>query len=86
MKRWPIITAAAGAAVGFLGTIYLGTAINLGTSLTTTATLLLAVVCPPIYIIWFGWWLVPILNAVLYGGVAFGIARWRGRAAQRTGQ
>ena len=40
MRWWPIIAAGtAGAGIGFLGTIYVGAAINLGTSLTTTATI-----------------------------------------------
>jgi hypothetical protein len=78
VKLWPIIAAStAGAIVGFLGTVYVGMAMNLGTSLTSTATVLLVIVCPPIYLIWWGWWLVPILNAALYGGVALGIAKWR---------
>jgi hypothetical protein len=52
-------------------------AFGLATSLTTTATIVLFTVCPVIYSIWWAWWLVPVLNAVLYGGVAFGIAKWR---------
>ena len=87
MKRWPILAAGtAGAVTGFLGTVYVGMAMGLATSLTTTATVMLVVICPVIYAIWWKWWLVPILNALLYGGIAFGIARWRGRKAQRAGQ
>jgi len=83
MKRWPIVTASTtGALVGFLSTIYVGTAVALHTCLTTTATVVLVTVCPAIYVIWCSWWLVPILNAMLYGGLAFGIAKWRLRPKQ----
>lgn len=83
MKHWPVIAAAiSGALIGFLSTVYVGTAVNLGTSLTTTANVLLVILCPVIYSIWWAWWLVPILNALLYGGLAFGIASWR--SAKRT--
>jgi len=52
MKRWPIITAGvAGAVIGFLGTVYVGMAMGLATSLTTTATVILVGVCPVIYAI-----------------------------------
>jgi hypothetical protein len=44
--------------------------------LTTTATVVLLTVCPVIYSIHWGWWLVPVLNAMYYGGLAFGITRW----------
>lgn len=81
MKRWPVITASiVGAIVGYLGVFYMGMAVGLGTSLTTTATVILVIVCPVIYTIWWGWWLVPILNAVFYGGMAFGVAKcWMSR-------
>ena len=83
MKSWPIVAAGiAGASVGFLGTIYVGMAMNLATSLTKTATVLLVIVCPVIYSIWWGWWLVPILNGVVYGSVAYGIVRWRNARAR----
>jgi hypothetical protein len=78
MRLWPTITASiTGAVVGFLSTIYVGMAVNLATSLTITATVVLVTICPVIYLIWWGWWFVPILNAVLYGGLAFGISKWR---------
>ena len=78
MKRWPIIAAATtGALIGFLSTLYVGMAVGLATSLTKTAMVLLVIFCPVIYSIWWAWWLVPILNALLYGGLAFGIAIWR---------
>ena len=87
MKRWPIITAGvAGAVIGFLGTVYVGMAVGLATSLTTTATVVLVVLCPVIYTVWWKWWLVPILNALVYGGVAFGIAKWRATSARRADQ
>jgi len=85
MKGWPIVTAGAvGAVAGFLGTVYVGWAVGLATSLTTTATVVLVVICPVIYSIWWKWWLVPILNALLYGGVAFGITKWRTARARRA--
>jgi hypothetical protein len=78
MKRWPIITASIGGAiVGLLSAIYLATAVGMATPLTTTATLILVIICPVIYSIWWGWWLVPLLNAMLCGGLAFAIAKWR---------
>lgn len=87
MKRWPIIAAGtAGAVTGFLGTLYVGMAMGLATSLTTTATVVLVVIVPVIHTIWWKWWLVPILNALLYAGIAFGIATWRARPARRFGQ
>ena len=79
MKRWPIIAATTtGALIGYLSALWVGMAMELATSLTKTATVLLVVLCPVIYSIWWAWWLVPILNALLYGGLAFGIAMWRG--------
>jgi hypothetical protein len=78
MKRWPIITAfIVGAIVGFLCVVYVGMAFGLATSLTTTATVVLVAICPVIYSIRWSWWLVPILNGTLYGGIAFSIAKWR---------
>jgi hypothetical protein len=78
MKRWPIVTAViAGAITGLLSVIYVGTAINLGTSLTATATVMLFITCPVVYAIWLSWWLVPVLNGMLYGGVAFVVVKWR---------
>jgi hypothetical protein len=35
---------------------------GVATSLTTTASVVLVVVCPVIYAIWGKWWLVPIFN------------------------
>ena len=80
MKRWHIIAAGtAGAFTGFLSTVYVGMAVGLATSLTTTATVILLVICAVIYSIWWRWWLVPIFNALLYAGIAFGIAAWLAR-------
>jgi hypothetical protein len=87
MKRWPIVAAGtAGAVIGFLGTVYVGMALGLATSLTTPTTVVLVIICPVIYAIWWKWWLVPIFNALLYGGIAFGIARWRCATARRAGR
>lgn len=87
MRSWPVIAAGiAGAGIGFLGTIYVGTAINLGTSLTTSATVVLFAICPVIYAIWWKWWLVPIFNALIYSGIGFGIAKWLGATPPRTGR
>jgi len=82
MKRWPIIAASiAGAIMGFLCVVYVSFAFGLATSLTTTATIIVVTICPFILIIFllglWAWWLVLILNAVLYGGLAFWIARRR---------
>jgi hypothetical protein len=78
MKRWPIIIASiAGAIVGFLCVVYVGMAFGLATSLTKTATVVLVVICPVMYSIWWKWWLVPVLNAVFYAGLAFGVAKWK---------
>jgi hypothetical protein len=87
MKRWPIVVAGlTGAVLGFLCTVYVGMAVGLETSLTTAATVVLLIVCPVIYSIWLKWWLVPILNGLLYTGVAFGIAKWRSSRLGRVGQ
>jgi hypothetical protein len=84
VKGWPILAAGTvGGVIGFLGTVYVDMAFGLATSLTTKATV---VICPVMYAIWLKWWLVPIFNALLYGGIAFRIAKWRGATAQRAGQ
>jgi hypothetical protein len=67
----------AGALVGFLSVAYVGATINVYTPLTTAATVVLFATCPVIHSIWWSWWLVPVLNAMLYGCLAFGIAKWR---------
>jgi hypothetical protein len=86
MKRCSIVVAGlAGAGLGFLSTVYVGMAMGLATSLTTTATVVLLIICPVIYSIWLKWWLVPILNGLLYGGVAFAIAKWRSGRLGRVG-
>ena len=82
VKRWPIITASiAGVLIGFLCVFYISIAFALTTSLTGKAFAIVLVLCPDsVFIFLFGfsiWWLVPLLNALLYGGVAFGIAKWR---------
>jgi hypothetical protein len=87
MKRWPIFTAGGvGAVIGFFDPVYVGMSSGLATSLTTTDTVVLVVLCPVIYAIRWTLWLVPILNALVYGGVAFGIAKWRHTTARRPGQ
>jgi hypothetical protein len=78
MKRWPVLTASvAGVIVGFLCVVCVGAAIGLRTYLTTTATVVVIAICPVIYSIRYSWWVVPILNGIPYGGVAFGISKWR---------
>jgi len=87
MKRWPIVAAGtAGAVIGFLGIVYVGMAMGLATSPTTTATVILVIICPVIYAIWWKWWLVPIFNALLYGGIAFWVARWRRATLRHDGR
>ena len=78
MKRWPKVTAAiAGALVGFLCEITVGTALAHGTSLPTAAIVSIVILCPAIYLGWHSAWLPPILNAMLYAEIAFGIGKWR---------
>ncbi len=78
MKRWPTVTAAiAGAVVAFLVEITVGTALSLRTSLPPAAKVCLVILCPAIYLGWQSAWLPPILNAMLYAAIAFGIAKWR---------
>ena len=84
MKRWPTVTAAiAGAVVGFVCEVTVGTALSLRTSLPTAAIVCLVISCPAIYLGWQSAWLPPILNAILYSAIAFGIAKWR-MANKRT--
>jgi hypothetical protein len=52
-------------------------AVGLATSPTARAMAIVIVLCPAIYAIWWNFWLVPALNALLYGGMAFGISKWR---------
>jgi len=60
---------------------YVSFAFGLATSLTTTASIIVVTICPFILIIFllglWAWWLALILNAVLYGGLAFWIAQRR---------
>jgi hypothetical protein len=78
MKRWPTVAAAiAGAVVAFFVEITVGTALSLRTSLPTAAKVSLVILCPAIYLGWQSAWLPPILNAMLYAAIAFGIAKWR---------
>jgi len=78
MKRWPTVTAAiAGAVVAFLCEITVGTALSFRTSLPTAAKISIVILCPAIYLGWRSAWLPPILNAMLYAAIAFGIAKWR---------
>jgi hypothetical protein len=74
VKRWPSLTAAiTGLIIGFLCATYVGMAVGLATSPTARAMAIVIIVCPAIYAIWWNFWLVPALNALLYGGIAFGI-------------
>ncbi|HXJ85687.1 MAG TPA: hypothetical protein VMS18_02625 [Candidatus Binatia bacterium] len=87
MRLWPIITAGAvGAAIGVFGPVYAGMTSGLGTSLTTTGTVALVILCPVIYAIRWTLWLVPVLNALFYGGVAFGVAKWHHTTVRRPGK
>ena len=82
VKRFPTILAAVtGLIVGFLCATYVGMAVGLATCLTPTATVSVVILCPVIYSIRWNFF-VPILNAILYGSVAFGVAKWR-HAARR---
>jgi hypothetical protein len=78
VKRWPIIVAAgAGLIVGLLCVVCVGAAVNMGTSLSRTTTVIMLILCPFIYAIWWNFWLVLVLNAALYGGITFGVMKWR---------
>jgi type III secretory pathway component EscS len=78
MKRWPIVMAAiAGAVIAFFVEITVGTALSLRASLPAAAKVSLVILCPAIYLGWHSAWLPPILNAILYAAIAFGIAKWR---------
>jgi len=86
MKRWPIVAGTiTGGVVGFLSVVYVSMALALHTSLTTTGTIILITICPVIYSLWGGWWLVPILNAILYGGIVFAISKWRNAHKLKAG-
>ena len=85
MKRFPIVLAAvSGLIVGFLCATYVGMAVGLATSLTPTATVSVVILCPVIYSIRWNFWFVPILNALLYGSVAFGVAKWKHAARRKS--
>jgi hypothetical protein len=78
MKRWvPVTAAIAGAFVGFLCEIAVGTALSFRTALPTAAVVCLVILCPPIYLGWQSAWLPPILNAILYAAIALGVTKWR---------
>jgi hypothetical protein len=78
MKRWPTVTAAiVGGVVAFFCEITVGTALSHRTALPTAVVVSLVTLCPPIYLGWQSPWLPPILNAILYAAIAFGIAKWR---------
>jgi hypothetical protein len=66
--------------VGFLCVLCVAVALGLATTLTKIGTVVIVIICPVIFALRWGWWgwrLVPLLNAMLYGGLAFGIAKWR---------
>src|SRR5450432_426698 len=76
-RRYRILMAfAIGCLVGFLCAWYVGLAVNLGTSLTRPTTVVLWLICPTIYSIWWNFWLVPILNGGVYAAVFLAASRW----------
>lgn len=87
MKRWPVITAGvAGAAVGVFVVVAVNADAGFGSpALTQAITMALLVLCPVANSLWWGNWAPPILNGLLYAGVAFGIAKWRSVRKAGTG-
>ena len=80
MKQWPIWTAAiVGLAIGFLCNTYANLTAAIATSPTLAVGVVIVLFCPVIYVSWWNVWLVPILNGLLYGGIAFAISKWRVR-------
>jgi hypothetical protein len=70
MKKHIAMAALLGATVGVGWLMVLGAVGNLGSSLTPPWNAIMWVSCPPAGVLRTAWWLVPILNGVLYAGIA----------------
>jgi hypothetical protein len=87
MKRWPIIAATiAGAVIGVLVVIMIiaDRGFGIPPALMMVVSLTFTILCPAAYFLEWGNWAPPVLNALLYGGVAFGVAKWRSYRKIRT--
>jgi hypothetical protein len=70
MKKHLAMAALLGATVGVGWLMVLGAVGNLGSSLALPWNAIMWVSCPPAGVLRTAWWLVPILNGVLYAGIA----------------
>jgi hypothetical protein len=70
MKKRIAMAAVLGATVGVGWVMVLGAVVNPGSSLTSPWKAIMWASCPPVGVIRTAWWLVPILNGVLYAGIA----------------
>ena len=84
MKLWPIITAfIVGAIMGIMSVGFLTLAFGFG-SIPRLVTVILFITCPASFILLTGlWWLVPMVNGILYLALVFGFAKWRMRRARQ---
>jgi hypothetical protein len=73
LNRWTIALGALGSVVGLFWVFVVGTAVNLYTNLTTGWNAAMYATCPVIRLIFVAWWLVPIVNGLLYLGLSSGI-------------
>jgi hypothetical protein len=77
MKKRIAMAAVLGATVGVGWVMVLGAVGNPGSSLTSPWNAIMWGSCPPVGVIRTAWWLVPLLNGVLYAGIAVFIQFFR---------
>jgi hypothetical protein len=70
MKKRIAMAALLGATVGVGWVVVLGAVGNAGSSLASLWSVIMWASCPPAGAIRTDWWLVPVLNGVLYAGLA----------------
>jgi hypothetical protein len=73
MKKTVIIAAVIGVNVGIFWVSVVGAVLNLYKPLRPLWTATMWVSCPPILAFRTAWWLVPVLNGILYVGIAASI-------------
>jgi hypothetical protein len=73
MKKTITIAAVIGVTVGIFWVSVVGAVLNPYTPLTPVWTAIMWASCPPILAIRTAWWLIPVLNGILYVGIAASI-------------
>jgi hypothetical protein len=73
MKKAITIAAVIGVNVGFFWVSVVGAVLNLYAPFTPAWNVIMWASCPPIQAIRTAWWLVPILNGILYAVIAVSI-------------